>query len=48
MKAKNVCWVAMAIALAACSGKNELGKLAGKNELGKLPVVAHSVDFDGK
>ena len=48
MKAKNVCWVAMAIALAACSGKNELGKLAGKNELGKLPVVAHSVDFEGK
>ena len=41
MKAMHVCLVAMAIALAACSG-NEKGKL------GELPVVAHSVEVDGQ
>ena len=41
MKAMHVCLVAMAIALAACSG-NEKGKLV------ELPVVAHSVEVDGQ
>ena len=33
--------VAMAIALAACSGND-------KNQLGDVPVVAHSVEVDGQ
>ena len=37
----HVCLVAMAIALAACSGND-------KNQLGDLPVVAHSVEVDGQ
>ena len=41
MKAVYVCWVAMSIALAACSGSN-------KNQLGDLPVVAHQVEVDGQ
>ena len=41
MKAMHVCLVAMAIALAACSG-NE------KNQLGDLPVVAHQVEVNGQ
>ena len=49
MKAMHVCLVAMAIALAACSG-NEKGKLVEfeKAKLGELPVVAHSVEVDGQ
>ena len=49
MKAMHVCLVAMAIALAACSG-NEKGKLVEfeKGKLGELPVVAHSVEVDGQ
>ena len=46
MKAKLVCWVAMAIALAACSGneKSRLSYLGNeKSRLSDLPVVAHSV-----
>ena len=45
----HVCLVAMAIALAACSG-NEKGKLVEfeKGKLGELPVVAHSVEVDGQ
>ena len=41
MKAKQVCWAVMAIALAACSG-NE------KSRLSDLPVVAHSVEVNGQ
>ena len=49
MKAMHVCLVAMAIALAACSG-NEKGKLVEfeTGKLGELPVVAHSVEVDGQ
>ena len=41
MKTKQVCWVAMAIALAACSG-NE------RSRLSDLPVVAHQVEVNGQ
>ena len=46
MKAKNVCWVVIAIALAACSGndKSQLGD--DRSKLGELPVVAHQVEVD--
>ena len=46
MKAKNVCWVVMAIALAACSGndKSQLGD--DRSLVGELPVVAHSVEVN--
>ena len=49
MKAKQVCWVVMAIALAACSG-NEKSRLVGneKSRLDDLPVVAQSVEVDGE
>ena len=49
MKAREVCWVVMAIALAACSG-NEKRRLVGneKNRLGDLPIVAHQVEVDGQ
>lgn len=46
MEAKQVCMVAMAIALAACSG-NEKRRLSDeKSRLGDLPVVAHQVEVD--
>lgn len=51
MKAKQVCWVVMAIALAACSGnkKSRLNDLpVEKSRLSDLPVVAHSVDVNGE
>ena len=51
MKVKLVCWVAMAIALAACSGneKSRLSYLGNeKSRLSDLPVVAHSVEMDGQ
>ena len=41
MGMKQLSWVAMAIALAACSG-NE------KSRLSDLPVVAHQVEVDGQ
>ena len=41
MKMKQLSWVAIVIALAACSG-NE------KRRLGDLPVVAHQVEVDGQ
>ena len=43
-----VSWVAMAIALVACSGndKRQLGD--DRSLLGELPVVAHSVEVDGQ
>ena len=46
---KQVGWVAMTIALAACSGsdKNRLD-YSDKNQLGNLPVVAHQVEVDGQ
>ena len=49
MKAKQVCWVVMAIALAACSG-NEKSRLVGneKSRLDDLPVVAQSVEVGGE
>lgn len=47
MKAKNVCWVVMAIALAACSGNDKRQFGDDRSLLGELPVVAHSVDVDG-
>ena len=49
MKAKQVCWVVMAIALAACSG-NEKSRLV-RNEMSRLddlPVVAQSVEVGGE
>lgn len=47
---KQVCWVAMAIALAACSGneKSRLRDLPVVAYSGDLPVVAHSVEVDGQ
>ena len=49
MRVKYLCWVAMTIALAACSGsdKNRLD-YSDKNQLGNLPVVAHQVEVDGQ
>ena len=49
MKMKQLSWVAIVIALAACSG-NEKSRLVGneKNRLGDLPVVAHQVEVDGQ
>ena len=49
MKVKQVCWVVMAIALAACSG-NEKSRLVGneKSRLDDLPVVAQSVEVGGE
>ena len=49
MKAKQVCWVVMAIALAACSG-NEKSRLVGNemSRLDDLPVVAQSVEVGGE
>ncbi len=49
MKAKQVCWAVIAMALAACSG-NEKSRLVGneKSRLGDLPVVAHQVEVDGQ
>ena len=46
---KHVGWVAMTIALAACSGsdKNRLD-YSDKNQLGNLPVVAQQVEVDGQ
>ena len=41
MKVMQMSFVAMAIALAACSGSD-------KNQLGDLPVVAHQVEVDGQ
>ena len=41
MKMKHVGWVAMTIALVACSGSD-------KNQLGDLPVVAHQVEVNGQ
>ena len=48
MRAKYLCWVAMAIALVACSGngKSQLGD--DRSQLGNLPVVAHQVEVDGQ
>ena len=49
MKVKQVCWVVMAIALAACSG-NEKSRLV-RNEMSRLddlPVVAQSVEVGGE
>ena len=48
MRAKYLCWVAMAIALVACSGngKSQLGD--DRSQLGNLPVVAHQVEMDGQ
>ena len=49
MKMKQLSWVAIVIALAACSG-NEKSRLVGneKSRLGDLPVVAHQVEVDGQ
>ena len=49
MRVKYLCWVAMTIALAACSGSNK-NRLdySDKNLLGNLPVVAHQVEMDGQ
>ncbi len=49
MKMKQLSWVAIVIALAACSG-NEKSRLVGneKNRLGDLPVVAHQVEVNGQ
>ena len=49
MNLKQVGWVAMTIALAACSGSNK-NRLdySDKNLLGNLPVVAHQVEVDGQ
>ena len=49
MRVKYLCWVAMTIALAACSGSNK-NRLdySDKNQLGNLPVVAHQVEVDGQ
>ena len=46
---KHVGWVAMTIALAACSGSNK-NRLdySDKNQLDNLPVVAHQVEVDGQ
>lgn len=41
MNVKQVCWVVMAMAFAACSG-NE------KRRFSDLPVVAHQVEVDGQ
>ena len=42
-----VSWVAMTIALAACSGSGK-NQLNYNNRLGDLPVVAHSVEVNGQ
>ena len=49
MRVKYLCWVAMTIALAACSGSNK-NRLdySDKNLLGNLPVVAHQVEVAGQ
>ena len=49
MKMKQLSWVAIVIALAACSG-NEKSRLVGneKSRLGDLPVVAHQVEVNGQ
>ena len=46
---KHVGWVALTIALAACSGseKNRLD-YSDKNQLDNLQVVAHQVEVDGQ
>ena len=49
MKGIYACWVAMTIALAACSekGKNNQKEYFPMEEE-KLPVVAHTVSMDGE
>ena len=47
MKARQVCWAVMAIALTACSGSNKsLGN--DTDLLGNLPIVAQSVEVGGE
>ena len=45
---KQVGWVAMTIALAACSGKDKSQLGDDRTLLGDLPVVAHQVEVDGQ
>ena len=45
---KHVGWAAMAIALAACSGKDKSQLGDDRSLLGDLPVVAHQVEVDGQ